>query len=69
MAGHPAGVGVAELRALPGTGPSHGYIGQGTEICGQASKSIVRHGQAQWIGGVRVEHSPRGRDLSPEVTR
>lgn len=41
LAGHPAGVGVAELCALPGAGPSHGYIGQRPEICREQGTAVL----------------------------
>lgn len=67
LAGHPAGVGVAELCALPGAGPSHGYIGQRPEICGeQGTAALPREPLRTWgwaagTGHLRPTHA--GREL------
>lgn len=67
LAGHPAGIGVAKLCALPGTGPSHGYIGQGPEICREASESIVKHARVPLARDMRVKHRDQRHSLDVSV--
>lgn len=54
---------MAELCALPGTGPSHGYIGQRPEICREASESIVTHTQVPPAWDARMEHRDEQQSL------
>lgn len=51
VAGHPAGVRVAQLAALIGAVPSHGHIGEGADVC-RLEKNRERENKASsesWI--------------------
>lgn len=58
---------MAELCALPGTGPSHGYIGQRPEICREASENIVTRAQVPLAQDVRMEHKDEQQSLDVSV--
>lgn len=40
LAGHPAGVGVAELGALVGAVTGHGHVGKRSEVCGDRGRRM-----------------------------
>lgn len=42
MAGHPAGVRVAQLAALVGAVPGHGHVGEGADVCHRRERERER---------------------------
>lgn len=58
---------MAELCAFPGTGPSHGYIGQRPEICREASESIVTYTWIPPAWDVRMEHRDEQQNLDVSI--